>query len=491
MRESKFQDFRTVPRGVYSLLSWAALAVGMSIVTPPGSIAHEPMDLRGSSPVGESWRASFSSSTQPPDARTVVDSLQLVIDQLVHRVGRAVVAIETDRSPGSLGRDAGEPRAWTSTGSGVIIRPDGMILTSQHVLADALAVHVTLHDGRRCRGRIVSMDARADLAIIQINADKLEPAELGDVRSIRRGHIVFALGNPLGLAADGQAAVSMGLISAIGRPLPGSTGVDEDRYYGDMIQTSAAIHPGHSGGPLVDIQGRVIGVLTAVSTTVGGGEGLAFAVPISDRTRLVIDRLLAGRSVEYGYLGAEVSTLTQSQRIEAGLAGDAGVLVDSVTPGGPARETGLRRGDIVLTVDEQQICSADEFIQHVGSIEPGVSVDITYQRGAEHFTSTLTVARRPLTGEDEGPRSIAFRGAVLGQVDAALRQRSNLPEHSLLVMMVGGESPAGRAGLSPGDVVVRIDGDLLTADSAAALAERSDDCLLGLANGGSLIVRGR
>lgn len=456
-----------------------------------GVVAHEPMDLRGESPPSDSWRPPFGAPSARPDPFAVAESLQTVVDQLVQRVGRAVVAIETDRSPGSLGRDASEPRAWTATGSGVIIRLDGMILTSQHVLADALAVHVTLHNGRRFRGRIVASDARADLAVIQIAGDDLEPAELGDVRAIRRGHLVFALGNPLGLAADGQAAVSMGLVSAIGRPLPGSTGTDEDRYYGDMIQTSAAIHPGHSGGPLIDLHGRVVGILTAVSTTAGGSEGLAFAVPISARTRLVIDRLLEGRPMEYGYLGVEVSTLTQTQRRAAELSGVGGVLVDSVTPGGPARQTGVQRGDIIVTVDDQPVSSADEFIQIVGSIEPGAVVDIAYQRGAEHFTSTLAVARRPQSGEDDGPRSIAFRGAVLGQVDASLRQRANLPEHALVVMMVGGDSPAGRAGLMPGDVVVRIDGDLLSAESSLKLAERSDDCLLGLANGGSLIVRGR
>lgn len=118
-------------------------------------------------------------------------------------------------------------------------------------------------------------------------------------------------------------------------------------------------------------------------------------------------------------------------------------------------------------------------------------IDVAYQRAGEQFTSTLSVARRPPSGIDEGPRSIAFRGAVLKQIDAGIRQRSNLPEHALLVTMVGGDSAADRAGLSPGDVIVRIDGDLLSADSKLQLSERTDDCLIGLANGGSLIVRGR
>lgn len=180
------------------------------LIFAPGIVAaHEPMDLRGESPAHESWSAQFMlPSATRADPQTLVESFQSVIDRLVRRVGKSVVAIEIDRSPGSLGRDAAEPRAWTSTGSGVLIRDDGMILTSQHVLADALAVHVILHDGRRCRGRVVSSDARADLAIVQITMEGLEAVEMGDVKGLRRGHFVFALGNPLGLAADGQAAVT-------------------------------------------------------------------------------------------------------------------------------------------------------------------------------------------------------------------------------------------------------------------------------------------
>jgi S1-C subfamily serine protease len=192
-------------------------------------------------------------STAPASPGEPLQRFQDALEALVERIGPTVVAIQTDRRPSPGEAAAGNPLAWVASGSGVIVRGDGMVLTSQHVIEGAIAIHVTLNDGRFFRARRIAADPRADLAIIQIGADHLAAAELGDVREVRRGQIVLALGNPLGLAADGQAAVSLGIVSAIGRPLPGALGKDEDRHYGDMIQTSAAINPGHSGGPLVDI----------------------------------------------------------------------------------------------------------------------------------------------------------------------------------------------------------------------------------------------
>lgn len=447
--------------------------------------ADSTTDLRR---IVEGAGADFASSAKP----SLID-MQKEIAALVMRLSPAVVAIAIDRSPAAMGDSSpADLGAWSSTGSGTIIRDDGMILTSQHVIEDAIAVHVTLHDGRRLRGRIIGQDRRADLAVVQIAADSLAVADLGEVSQVRRGHMVFAMGNPLGMASDGQAAVSMGVVSAIGRPLPGAFGQEEDRYYGDMIQTSAAIHPGHSGGPLLDVEGRVVGVLTAISMPSGGGEGIAFAVPIGQRTRQVIARLMEGRTVEYGYLGVEVSTLTAMQSDEAGLAAGQGVLVDSVAPDGPATRAGLLRGDIILSVNDAPVGSADAFIQIVGSIEPGTSVELYYLRDDRRTRVPITAIRRPAATPDAAPpTSIAFRGAVLGEVEPALRRSASLPPYAMLILMVSGESPAGRAGLSPGDIIVQVDGQPLDGDSATRLASRTDDCLLGMANGGSVLVRAK
>ncbi len=425
----------------------------------------------------------------PPPPEDSLPRLQDAFEALVEKVGPAVVAIQTDRRPSPGERPAGSPLAWVTSGSGVVIRSDGMILTSQHVIEGALAIHVTLHDGRSCRARRVAADPRSDLAIVQIAERDLAIAELGDVRGVRRGHLVLALGNPLGLAGDGQAAVSLGIVSAIGRPLPGTVGQDEDRYYGDMIQTSAPVNPGHSGGPLVDIRGRVVGVLTAVSTS-GESGGIAFAVPIGARTRRIIDRLLTGQSVDYGYLGVEVVNLTEAQMRAAGLPSGRGVLVDSVIPGEPASVAGLQGGDILLAVDRRSVASADDFISMVGALEPGRTADVEYLRGDRRTVVPVTVERRPASPTvDSSPGAITFRGAVLESVSPAMREANHLPPSALLVVLVTSGTPADRAGLTPGDIIVRVDGRPLSADTIPSLPAQAEDCLMGLASGQSLLIK--
>lgn len=475
------------------------MAVGFVISLMTAHVAaREPMDLRGpAAPTPDPRQLLFpENSTQDAPAEEAPSPLtcfQDALAELVDRVAPAVVAIETDRSPTAMhDGPPHDPRSWTSTGSGVVIRPDGMILTSQHVLADALAIHVTLHDGRRIRARQFASDPRADLAVIQIAVDGLQTADLGDARNLRRGHVVLAMGNPLGLAGDGQAAVGMGIVSAIARPLPGAFGQEEDRYYGDMIQTSAAIQPGHSGGPLFDIEGRVVGILTAVSASQSGGEGIAFAVPIAARTRQVIERLLTGRSVEYGYIGVEVASQSRSVLPTAHDRSEHGVRVATVSPGSPAQRSGLREGDLIVRVGEQPVQTADEFIQVVGALEPGISVEMEVFRREDRRMVRVDVGRRPSasTGAPTAA-SISFRGAMLGTVDRSVLSHANLPDAAMVVLMVGDDTPAGRAGLSPGDIIVQIDGQPLSADAGYQLTQRTDECLLGLASGGSILIPAR
>jgi serine protease Do len=312
---------------------------------------------------------------------------------------------------------------------------------------------------------------------------------MGDVRGLRRGHVVLAFGNPLGLAGDGQAAASLGIVSAIGRPLPQSVGQEEDRYYGDMIQTSTPIHPGHSGGPLVDIEGRVIGVLTALGA--GGGSGaIGFAVPIGERTRRIIDRLLEGQSIEYGYLGVEVVNLTEAQMRAADLSSGRGVLVDSVVAGEPLSVAGLRGGDIILSVDRRAVSSADDFVSLVGALEPGRTTRVEYLRRGQRAIAEVTVGHRPALAVADSPEGpIEFRGAVLENVPSRIRETNHLPAGALLVVLVSAGSPVDRAGLAPGDVIVRMNGRPISEDLVRLLSDTADDCLIGLSSGHSMLVK--
>lgn len=411
--------------------------------------------------------------------------LERAVMQLIDGASPWVVAIAVERraAPAAV---ASDPFVASASGSGVIIRADGMILTSQHVIADAATIHVTLHDGRRLRARRVAADPRADLAVIAVAEDGLAVAPLADARALRRGAIVLALGNPLGLAADGQAAAAMGIVSAIARPLPETFGRDEDRYYGDMIQTTAQIHPGHSGGPLIDRRGQVVGIVAAASLPQAGAEPIAFAIPLTARTRLVIDKLLEGVEPDYGYAGVRVGSLAELR----GRRDRGGVLLETVFPGGPAHAAGLRDGDIVRAIEGSTVESADEFVQRVGAAGPERTVEMEYERQGRRGRASVTLARRPPT--EAPPSRIApfvFRGATLGEPDAATREAGRLPNGCLMVLVVASGSPADRAGLTPGDVIVRIEGRPVAGDAARAIAEASGEVLLGLSHGGSVLVR--
>ncbi|MBK8271213.1 MAG: trypsin-like peptidase domain-containing protein [Planctomycetes bacterium] len=413
---------------------------------------------------------------QPVDPSPLLRGEKLLADvqaalvELVRRVDPAVVTIQADRNPAALGRrDDWTARPWVSTGAGVIIRDDGMILTSQHVIDRAGAISAVLHDGRVIRAIPIAEDRRADLAIIRIQSDNLQAAELAPDDSFRRGNIVVALGNPLGLSGDGQASVSHGIISAIGRPLPENFGRDEDRYYGDMIQTTAPINPGNSGGPLIDIYGRIIGVITAVSTRWDGHEGIGFAVPINAHTRSIINKLLHGQQVEYGYLGVEVEPIDDAKRRAAKLKDGEGVTVNTVFPGGPAERAGIRGGDAVSSVNGEVVRSVEHFVRAIGALGPNHVATIVYVRDAKQRTARVTLTRRPSNETKPMPDvQVSFRGAELGTVTQGTRLLANLPENALLVLRVETGSATDGAGLTPGDIIVRIDGEALSEKSLSA-----------------------
>ncbi|MEK6643153.1 MAG: trypsin-like peptidase domain-containing protein [Planctomycetota bacterium] len=425
---------------------------------------------------------------------SALQETQDATEALVTKNTPSVVSIEVHRTP-AIGSSAGQ-----SAGAGVIVSPNGTIVTSEHVIADALSIHVTLHDGRRIRARRLASDPRADLAVIQIDADNLLPAKwTDDPASLRRGHMVIAFGNPLGLSADGPSAPSIGLVSAIARPLPDTFGQSEDRYYGDMIQCTAPVGPGYSGGPLVDIHGRVVGILTAIGSRERAGDTLAFAVPITERTRAVIDKLARGESVDYGYLGIHIRdaapTGSEPFRFNHPSAPGASLIeprfpvLTFISPDGPADRAGLQIGDAILAVGATPVSTADELVQLIGTLGPDHAVDLTIRRDGARSLVTAQLARRPAPVVQSAARQWQFRGAALGELNLALQDRFDAPAGSLMVLMVATGSPADRAGLTPGDIVVRVNGRAVTTDSVTTLAARPDDCLLGLANGGSILLK--
>jgi S1-C subfamily serine protease len=308
-----------------------------------------------------------------------------------------------------------------TVGTGFIIDGDGYILTNDHVVAHAEQLWVTTDDRKVYPAMVVGSDPRADLAVLKIPARKLNAVRWADPLKVRRGQWTIAIGNPYGLAAEGEMCMSVGVVSASGRSLPKLSG-KEDRLYSDLIQTTAQINPGNSGGPLFDINGAVVGINAAVILPQKQTNGIGFAIPGSQRVLQIVDSLKRGNEVVYGYLGVKATTPTAHERQNAKIGDDVGALVESVEANSPAAAAGLRMGDIVLRFNGQAIHDGDEFIRCVGAapIDDGKGVSAVIVRGDRRQDVTLKLRRREIAqaAVTKEKQRLKWRGLVLGPVPA-------------------------------------------------------------------------
>ena len=271
-----------------------------------------------------------------------------------------------------LGRRQAPQRQQNSLGSGVIIKDDGMVVTNHHVIEDADEIMVVLNDRREFRAEVVGADAAADLALLQIEAPAALPAlPMGDSDTLEVGDLVLAIGNPFGI---GQTVTS-GIISALARTGPG---VGSDLSF---IQTDAAVNPGNSGGALVTIDGRLVGVNTAIFTRGGGSIGIGFAIPIDLVKALIRSIEGGGKSLVRPWLGAKVQTVTPELAANLGLDRPVGVLLNQVHRSGPARRAGLEKGDVILSIDGAEVVDNHglNFRLAVGELGRGASLDVWRQ----------------------------------------------------------------------------------------------------------------
>lgn len=277
-----------------------------------------------------------------------------------------------------FGETHGSPRRISMLGSGVILTPEGLIVTNHHVVAGADAVEVSLADGRRLAAELIGSDPETDLAVLRVAAADL-PVIAGSTQARPRvGDIVLALGNPWGV---GQA-VTMGIVGATGRDRLGLT------TFEDFIQHDAAINPGHSGGALVNTQGELVGINTAIFSRSGGSDGIGFAIP----TRLVmevVDQIAEHGSVIRGWLGIDAREAVPAERVRSGVR-IAGVFAD-----GPADRAGLRAGDIVTRIDDQAVRDLDDLRAGTTAREPGTTIRIDVERDGEPLSFEATLIRRP------------------------------------------------------------------------------------------------
>jgi len=358
-------------------------------------------------------------------------------------------------------------------GSGVIVSKDGYILTNNHVVENADDVTVTLNDGREYSAKVVGKDPKSDIAVVKIDARDLPAIELADSDKIEVGDVVLAVGNPFGV---GQT-VTTGIISATGR---GSLGLD----YEDMIQTDAAINPGNSGGALVDADGRLIGIPTAILSHSGGNQGIGFAVPVN-LARNVMEGLVKEGRVVRGFMGVNIQDLTPALASEFGAKDAHGALVAGVTPKSPAEKAGLQNGDVIVEYNNKPVHDGRHLKLQVAETAPGTTVPVKVLRDGKTKSINVTVKELPGTemaskkNNDSGEGSNdTLNGVAVNDLDAAARQSLHLPANvnGAVVTQVDPNSPAYDAGLREGDVIVEINRKpVKSAGDAVQLTENVKD----------------
>ncbi|OUM03120.1 S1C family serine protease [Variovorax sp. JS1663] len=314
----------------------------------------------------------------------------------------AVVSINTSkaarRSPRSedpwfrffFGDQGDQPQI--GLGSGVIVSADGYILTNNHVVEGADEIDVTLNDSRHARGKVIGTDPDTDLAVLKIELDKLPVVVLGNSDNLQVGDQVLAIGNPFGV---GQTVTS-GIVSALGR---NQLGINT---FENFIQTDAAINPGNSGGALVDVNGNLEGINTAIYSRSGGSLGIGFAIPVSTAKQVLEDIVKEGK-VTRGWIGVEPNDLSPELAETFGVKASKGVIITGVLQNGPAARAGVRPGDVITGVGEKQIGNVQELLTAVAGLKPGSSARFALQRGSDRMELDVTPGLRPKTPVRRAP----------------------------------------------------------------------------------------
>ncbi len=278
-------------------------------------------------------------------------------------------------------------------GSGVIVSPDGYILTNNHVVEGADQIEVTLSDGRQSKARVIGTDPDTDLAVLKIELEKLPVIVLGNSDHAVVGDTVLAIGNPFGV---GQTVTS-GIVSALGR---NQLGINT---FENFIQTDAAINPGNSGGALIDVDGNLLGINTAIYSQSGGSMGIGFAIPVST-AKLVMDGLVKDGRVTRGWIGVEPNELSPELAETFGVKARQGVIITGVLQAGPAAKAGMLPGDVIVQVNDQAMRNVGEMMTAVAALPPGTPANFGIQRGSESLTLSITPGERPTPQRTRQPR---------------------------------------------------------------------------------------
>jgi serine protease Do len=346
-------------------------------------------------------------------------------------------------------------RREQSLGSGVIVSPDGYIVTNNHVIEKASEIKVALSDKRAFKAKLIGADPKTDVAVIKIDAKGLTALPWGDSDKLRVGEVVFAIGNPFGL----NQTVTMGVISAVGRA---NVGIAD---YEDFIQTDAAINPGNSGGALLNARGELVGINTAIVSRTGGYQGIGFAVP-SAMVKLVMESLIKYKKVVRGWLGVSIQEVTSDLAEEFGTKDLKGALVSGVVKNSPAAKAGIRQGDVILQFNGKAVEDTGHLRNMVSQTAPGTTVKVKLLRKKSEVEVEVVVTELPKklaeAGAAEEPmeeqESTALAGVAVRELTPDLARRFGIDEDEtgVVIVRVDQNSKASEVGLRPGDVILQI-----------------------------------
>ncbi len=459
-------------------IAWSAAVAGDSKPSVSVKVDDKPVVSSAASPLGASYA---------PVVKRVAPS---VVKVLVAENAKSVPMGELppffnhpgfreffgDQFGGRGGRGMMRQPPSQGLGSGVIVSEDGFILTNSHVVKGADTIKVTTNDGRELTAKVVGTDPETDLAVIKVDAKDLPAITFADSDKVEVGDKVLAVGNPFGI---GQTVTS-GMVSGLGRA---TLGLD----YEDFIQTDAAINPGNSGGALVDAEGRLIGINTAILSRSGGFQGIGFAVP-ANLARNVMEQLATNGKVVRGYLGVTIQDINADLAAHFELKDRKGALVADVAPGSPAQKAGLQSGDVLLTFNGKPVTDSRHLKLTVATVPPGQKVKAEVLRDGDRETVEIAIAARPSDralaqsggrgnfggAEDTG----TLNGVGVDDLDPRTRREFDVPKEvrGALVTSVAPESAAAEAGLQPGDVIQEINRrPVKNADDAVKLTESAEN----------------
>ena len=371
-----------------------------------------------------------------------------------------------------------QPQIEHGIGSGIIISPDGYILTNDHVVNGATSIKVTLRDRRILTAKVIGVDKLNDLAVIKVNATGLPSIAWGDSTKLQPGQTVLAFGSPFG---NFPFSVTRGIVSALDRPNPYS---NDARKPGDYIQVDAAINPGNSGGPLVNAHGELIGINTFIITNSGSFAGAGFAIP-SQIAHATAEQLIAHGKVEHGYLGISMNDVTPENAHFFNLKEATGAIVAQVTPGSPAANGGLQQGDVITRVNDTNVINGSTLQVAVSEMAPGAKITLGVIRNGNPQNLNITVGQFHGNtevasndgSESEGGAKTGKLGLAVANLTADTRQQIKAPDQlkGVVVETVRPNSPADDAGLQPGDVILEVNRKPATTASDFANAVHADN----------------